>query len=120
MIMDDVKLLKIAVVTSIIGIFALFFITDNFSSMDAVDIDEVREDMVGYPVKIKGEITSFSENKGHRFLTVEDRSGRISVVIFSGNLIDVYLEEGYDVEVFGKVDEYKGKLEIIPKEITVL
>jgi DNA/RNA endonuclease YhcR with UshA esterase domain len=51
---------------------------------------------------------------------VTDTSGEISVVAFkSSNIDEVYnVGVGDQISVIGRVEEYKGKLEIIAKEIS--
>ena len=55
----------------------------------------------------------------HVFLKVADNTGEITIVAFKNSNIDeAYdLEIGEEVSVLGRVDEYKGELEIIAKEI---
>ena len=56
----------------------------------------------------------------HVFLKVADNTGEVTVIAFNNSNIDSAreLESGDQVSVIGKVDAYKGKLEIIAKEIT--
>jgi RecJ-like exonuclease len=70
--------------------------------------------------KIVGIVNSVYVSKdGHTFLSVADTSGEISVVAFkSANIDAIYdIEVGDQISVLGRVEEYKGKLEIIAKEI---
>jgi DNA/RNA endonuclease YhcR with UshA esterase domain len=55
----------------------------------------------------------------HVFLNIADNTGEITVVAFKNSNIDeAYdLEVGEEVSVLGRIDEYKGELEIIAKEI---
>ena len=65
-------------------------------------------------------VTSVYVSKdNHVFLKVADNTGEISVIAFKNSNIDsAYdLENGDQISVSGRVDEYKGSLEIIAKEI---
>lgn len=116
--METKNLLRISIIIAVIGIAALFFITNI--SIEKVDIADAGKYM-GSSVKIEGNINSvFTSKDGHVFFKVSDNSGSIDVVAFKNyNLDGVYnLKKGQEIEVRGIVQEYKGKLEIIAKEIT--
>ena len=112
------KLVKIALITAVIGIIALFFITRTMSE-EVVKIEDLK---IGQISSIKGMVTSIYVSKdGHAFLKVADNTAEVQVVAFKGsNIEEVYsLEVGDEVIVLGRVDEYKGKTEIIAREIRV-
>ena len=59
-------------------------------------------------------VTSVYVSKNnHVFLTVADNTGEISVVAFkNSNIGTAYeLENGDQISVLGRVEEYKGKIE---------
>jgi RecJ-like exonuclease len=108
--------LKIAISVAILVILAVFFITQYDSETTA----RIKDLKVGEIEKITGMITSVYTTKDrHVFLKVADSTGEITVVAFNNSDIDVLyeLESNDHVSVLGKVDAYKGKLEIIAKEI---
>ncbi|MFH0928936.1 MAG: OB-fold nucleic acid binding domain-containing protein [Candidatus Aenigmatarchaeota archaeon] len=109
-------ILKISIAVSIIGIVSLFFITMIFEE----EITEVSEIKIGQIEKINGMVTSvYVSRDSHVFLKVADNTGEVTVVAFKNSNIDeAYdLEIGEEVTVLGRVDEYKGELEIIANEI---
>lgn len=120
--MDDSTLLKIAILVSTAGLIMLFFVS-SYTSPANVKISEITYDDVGRYMVLTGKITSKYEHKdGHIFLDITDGTGDMKVVMFSStastldsNLL-ACLEKGKTIEIKGKVDEYKGDLEIIPKE----
>ena len=80
-------------------------------------ISDLREGQVG---RITGLINSvYITKEGHAFLKVTDSSGEITVVAFNNSNIKQVNELGIgdQVSVLGRVEKYKGKLEIIAKEI---
>lgn len=115
--MQDKTLLKISIFTSIIGIVALYFIMQP----SEIKIGDVNRDYIGKTVKVLGEVSSRYESKdGHVFLNIVDSSGKIKVVIFKNSKVENNLEIGQNIEVSGKVEEYKGQLEIIPNSVAIL
>jgi DNA/RNA endonuclease YhcR with UshA esterase domain len=109
------NLIKISITVAIVGIIALFFIV-KYQQQNTVKISDLEQ---GQIERITGMINSVYVSKdGHTFLKVTDSSGEISVVAFKSSNIDVYdLELGDQISVLGRVEEYKGSLEIIAKEI---
>jgi DNA/RNA endonuclease YhcR with UshA esterase domain len=109
------NLIKISITVAIVGIIALFFIV-KYQQQNTVKISDLEQ---GQIERITGMINSVYVSKdGHTFLKVTDSSGEISVVAFKSSNIDVYdLEIGDQISVLGRVEEYKGNLEIIAKEI---
>jgi len=109
------NIIKLSIVVAMLGIVALFFII-KYNEQNTVKISELKE---GQVEKITGMINSVYISKDdHAFLKVADTSGEVSVVAFKSSNIDVYnLEIGDQISVLGRVEEYKGELEIIAKEI---
>jgi DNA/RNA endonuclease YhcR with UshA esterase domain len=110
------NIIKISIAVAAIGIVALFFLV-RYNEQNTVKISGLKQ---GQIEKITGMVNSVYISKdGHTFLKVADTSGEISVVAFkSSNIDEVYnLEVGDQISVLGRVEDYKGKLEIIAKEI---
>ena len=109
-------ILKISIVIALVGILALFFIT-KFSSEETISIKELK---IGQIERASGMVTSVYISKDdNAFIKVADNSGEITVVAFkNSNIAEVYdLEVGDQISVLGRIEEYKGELEIIAKEI---
>ena len=110
------NILKISIVIAVIGIIALFFIT-QYNNETITKIKDLKQ---GQIERITGMVTSVYVSKDdHVFLKVADNTGEISVIAFKSSNIDTAyeLENGDQISVLGKVDEYKNELEIIAKEI---
>ncbi len=113
------NLLKISILVSISGIIALFLLNTSLGSPN-MQIKDINQEMINEKATIQGEITYLYISKdGHVFLKVKDESGEIKVVIFKDSgLSNVYgLEEGQKISVSGKIQEYKGELEIIARDV---
>jgi RecJ-like exonuclease len=112
-----IDILKISILVSIVGVVSLFLISAIFTE-EVTDISELK---IGQMERISGMVTSvYVSRDSHVFLNVADKTGEISVVAFKNSNIDeAYdLEVGEEISVSGRVEEYKGDLEIIAKEIS--
>ncbi len=111
------NLLKISVITSIIGLILLFLFANSLTK----EVTKISSLKIGQIARITGMVTSFYHSKkGHIFLKVADNTGEIDVVVFnSSKEIEKVrnLELGDEVDIIGRVEEYKGKKEIILREI---
>ena len=108
--------LKISIAIAIVGLIALFFITQ----IQKEDLTPIKDPKLGQIERIEGMVNSVYVSKDyHVFIKVADNTGEVDVVAFKSSNIDAayYLEEGHQVSVLGKVEEYKGEMEIIAKEI---
>ena len=119
-ITDD-KLLKIALVTSLIGIIGLIIFTPTIEVKE-IDIKDINRGMIDEEVKIDGVIQDISQSKSksNYFLTINDGTGQIQLIIFETqtaelqeNHLDIHDFKNRKVEVVGKITEYKSELELI-------
>ena len=112
--MDERILLKIALISSIIGLMALFFIAQRIE-ITQTQIHSI--DQTGQDVLIKGVVTRLTDKEGLMFLEVT-MPEKISVVMFKNNVIDV--EKGDAVEIRGKTQEFQGQKEIVADEVRIV
>ncbi len=119
-ITDD-KLLRIALITSLIGIIGLIIFTPTIE-VKKVKIEDIDRGMIDEEVCIDCVIMdmSTSASKSSYFLTVNDGTGQMSVIIFEkqaaeiqSNNFDIADFKGKKVEVTGKITEYNSELELI-------
>ncbi|WP_297827291.1 OB-fold nucleic acid binding domain-containing protein [uncultured Methanobrevibacter sp.] len=117
----DEKLLKIALVTSLIGIIGLIIFTPTIEVME-IDIKDINRGMIDEEVKIDGVIHDISQSKSKSsyFLTINDGTGQMQLIIFKTqaaelqeNHLDITDFKNRKVEVVGKITEYKSQLELI-------
>ena len=110
-------IIKISIVVALIGIVALVFLV-RYNEQNTVKISDLKQ---GQIEKVTGMVNSVYVSKDSNvFMKVADSSGEISVVAFkSSNIDSVYdIEVGDQISVLGRVEEYKGALEIIAKDIS--
>lgn len=111
--MEEKTLLKISLGAIIIGLTALFFYTEKVELESDLDLESVPFDK---EVKIRGKITSLKTHEQAIFLEIAgERIETTKVVLFNDR--DVFLKEGDYVELSGKVEEYKGKREVIADKV---
>ena len=119
-ITDD-KLLKIALVTSLIGIIGLIIFTPTIEVKE-VDIKDITRGMIDEEVKITGVITNVaqSSSKTTYFLTINDGEAQIPLIIFESQVAEIQSKnldiedfENRKVQVVGKVTQYDSELELI-------
>ncbi len=119
-ITDD-KLLRIALVTSLIGIIGLIIFTPTIE-VKKIDIEDINRGMIDEEVKIDGVIQDISQSssKSSYFLTVNDGTGQIPLIIFESQAVEIQSNsfdiddfKGRKVEVVGKITEYNSQLELI-------
>lgn len=119
-ITDD-KLLRIALVTSLIGIIGLLIFTPSIE-VKKVKIEDIDRGMIDEEVCIDCVVTDIasSHSKSSYFLTINDGTGQLQLVIFENQVAEIQsnnfdIEDFKDrkVEVTGKITEYKSDMEMI-------
>lgn len=117
----DEKLLRIALIISLIGIVGLIIFTPSIE-VKKVDISDITRAMIDEKVCIDGVITDIAESssKTNYFLTLSDGESQIPLIIFEKQVaeiqsrnLDIEDFKGRKVEVTGTVTEYKSDLELI-------
>lgn len=119
--MKDEDLLKLSLLVSALGLGVLFYASVNYEE-SVESISQLDYDAVGNKAVITGKILSKSTHKdGHVFLKVADSSGWIRVALFDSYMAKLNkdqlncLEVGSSLWVRGRVEEYRGSLEIVPR-----
>ena len=117
----DDKLLKIALITSLIGIVGLIIFTPSIEVKE-IDIKDINRGMIGEEVKIDCVIQDISQSgsKSSYFLTINDWTGQMPLIIFESQAsqiqsrnFDISDFKDKKVEVVGKITEYDSNLELI-------
>ena len=109
-------MLRLALICSLVGIIALFFISENMK-INEKNIDEINKDNIGEDVRIKG-IVSKSADRGKIILLDIVQPETITIVLFKDH--DFNISTGTKVEITGEIDEFNGKMEIIGNEVKIL
>ena len=119
-ITDD-KLLKIALVTSLIGLIGLILFTPSIEVKE-VKIKDIDRGMIDEEVSINCVVSDVKSSKSGSsyFLTISDGTGQIPLVIFESqvaqmqtNNLDINDFKDKKVNVVGKITEYNNEMEIV-------
>ena len=86
--MQEKTLLKIALITSLVGILILLIILDKID-VSSSNINAINKTLIDKQVKIKGEITRITETPGLYIINVKDNTGNIDVIIFKEEKLEV-------------------------------
>src|SRR3989344_4916888 len=102
--MKETLLLKIALICSLVGLVALFFISQR------IELKDYKPDFlnknIGDDVKLNGKITKITDKGSVIFIELNQQVS-VSVVIFTDK--EINLNENDFVEINGKIQEYNGK-----------
>lgn len=119
-ITDD-KLLRIALITSLIGIIGLIIFTPSIEVKE-VAIEDITRAMIDEKVRVDGVITDIAESssKTNYFLTINDGESQMQMIVFEKQVaeiqsrnLDIEDFKNRKVEVIGTITEYKSNLELI-------
>lgn len=114
--MNEKRLLKICLITSILGIFLLLSIAE-FSQPKFYQINDITEKQIDTQIKIQGTITKSKDLPGLLIFDLKDNTSKMTVVAFKD--FQINLTKGENVSITGKIAEYNNVLEIIADEITI-
>ena len=119
-ITDD-KLLKIALITSLIGLIGLIMFTPSIEVKE-VKIEDINRAMIDEEVSINCVVSDVKSSKSGSsyFLTINDGTGQMPLIIFESqiaqmqaNTLEIKDFKDKKVNVVGKVTEYNNELEIV-------
>ena len=115
--MNESSLSKIALTASLIGILILLIIVEN-TEVEKVEIKGVQDRKEEEIVMVTGTIKDVKETPGLYIISIEDDSGKISVIVFKEEMLN--LSKGNLAEIEGTVKEYQNKKELIAREIRII
>lgn len=119
-ITDD-KLLRIALVTSLIGLIGLIAFTPSIEVKE-VKIKDITRAMIDEEVSIDCVVSDVKSSKSGSsyFLTISDGTGQMPLIIFESQIAQMQtnnleIEDFKDkkVNVVGKITEYNNEMEIV-------
>ena len=113
--MKEKTLLKISLICSIIGLYALFLINERIS-VNSKKIAEINSTLLEKDISVRGEITRITKTEGLYLINIKDKSNKeIAIVVFKDQELE--LKKGNIISVEGTIKDYKGNLEILAKKI---
>lgn len=114
--MKEKTLLKIALITSLAGLFILYIVSETIPISETA-IDDVDKSDFGKDVKITGFVNKVVVAGNITIIEIEQPK-RVSIVL--ADAVNVNLSEGSTIEVIGKISEYKGKTQIRGTRVRVI
>src|SRR3989344_6166793 len=108
--MQDQNLFKVSLIIATIGTFIILLLSE-YQEIKLTKIQDLNKEQLETKVKVEGTILSIQETPGLYILKIKDTSATIPLVIFKEDPLN--LERGLQIEVIGKLTEYKNELEII-------
>jgi len=126
--MDDSKIFKIALVTTILGLSGMMLLQDKVMPQE-VKINKIDKGMLDADIMIEGVVIEIdkSSRSNTYFLQIIDDTGKITVVIFPDNALDIEKNslkidslKNHRIKITGKVSSYNGNLELILKDSSSL
>ena len=112
--MKEKTLFKIALFSSLIGIFIILFLAENISPTQ-LTIGNITKEHLEQTIKTAGVIASSKETPGLIIINLRDSTGEIMGIIFKDE--NITIERYLPVEVIAKVIEYKDELELQIEQI---
>ena len=117
--MHDREVISLSLAIATAGLLMLFFAA-SAAKPEEVSIAELGSSQLGATVKVAGEVAKVRNHEaGHVFLRIRDGTGEVAVPLFRRVAQEVdrsCLEEGARIEIVGRVEEYRGELEVVPRE----
>ena len=115
--MKDETLLKTSLIVAAVGLVFLFLLSGTIQPT-AATIAQLNGDILDQKVQVTGIASSVkTSSAGHTFFIMTDDTGKISVVAFAGSKLQPP-NESCRVTVKGRLQEYKGQMEIVADSIT--
>ena len=106
----------ITLIISAIGILFLFVVSQNLEAKE-ISIDNISNQNLGEKVMIKGKIQEINYQKNSIELVLENQNkSKLEIIMFTDKILN--LKQNQTVQIYGKVDSYKNKLQIIIDRIT--
>lgn len=116
--MKEKTLLKLALIVSLLGLLILFLISDNIKIKEK-NIEKITIENKDEFVKLRGIVSKVIDTEKVTIMEITQPQ-QITVVLFKDENKTMSIQQGNQVEIFGKVDEYEGKLEIIADRLRVV
>jgi DNA/RNA endonuclease YhcR with UshA esterase domain len=113
-LMNENTLLNISLMSSIVGILLILFITENIEPPE-YKIKDITNNDIDKLVKITGELSILKETEGLYLLKLFDGESSIVIVAFKNE--EIILNDNERVTIKGKIVEYNNEFELQAEEI---
>lgn len=121
-VIDESFLSKLSLAMTLIGITALFLISIKIEP-EKSEIGDITANLIGHKISVEGFITDFYWHDGHFFATLSENRDEIKLVVFERDAKKFpalkNVTKGSHIIASGSVNEYKGEIEIVVKDVRV-
>lgn len=111
--MKEKTLFRISFFVSALGIILLFIISDALE-LEETRLNETDKLLQDSAIKITGRVAKVDANENITRIRVEQLNA-IDAIVFD----ELNISAGMNVEITGKVDEFKGKRQIVVEELKI-
>ncbi|MDO5851289.1 MAG: exodeoxyribonuclease VII large subunit [Methanobacteriaceae archaeon] len=115
--MQDNTIFKIAILTTIIGLIGMILLIGTITPQKTT-INKITKTEIDKELTITGSITQITTTKNANYITIQDNTGQITLVIFNTDIPQ--LKENQQIECTAKVTQYKGQIELILEDTSKL
>ncbi|MBI4158792.1 OB-fold nucleic acid binding domain-containing protein [Candidatus Woesearchaeota archaeon] len=115
--MNESSIFKLSLAISLTGILLLLVIVET-TEIQEIGIEDISNKKEDETVRIVGKIESIKETPGLYILNIEDKSGKINVIVFKEDKLNI--SKGNQADIEGTVKEYQNKKELIAKRISII
>jgi len=113
--MEEKTLIKISFITVILGLSFLFLYAEEFNLRAIEDLSLIPS---AEEIKLEGKVSSLTITDKAIFLELEgEKIIKTDVILFPQG--SIYLKEGDYVEIYGEVEEYNNKKEVIASKVVL-
>jgi len=116
--MKEQTLLKTALIVSLLGLLILYLISSNIEIKEK-NIEKITLDNKDEFIKLRGIVNKVIDTEKVTIMEITQPQ-QITVVLFKDENKSMPIQQGNEIEIFGKVDEYEGKLEIIADRLRII
>jgi len=112
--MKEKTLLKIAIISALLGVFVLYIISESIT-IDESSISKIENEELGNDVKVKGVVRDVFNGEKISIVTISQQE-EMKIVIMD----NVSINEGDYIEVIGEVEDYNGEREVIGNRVRLI
>ena len=116
--MEEKTLLKIALICSLLGLLILYLISNNIE-INEKNIEKITLENKDEFVKLRRIVSNVVDTEKVVIMEITQPQ-QMTVVLFKDENKTMPIQQGNEIEVIGKVDEYEGKMEIIADRLRVI
>ena len=114
--MNDKKIFKMSLITTIIGLVGIIILS-GYVNPETLTIDKIDKSKIDSQVEVDARIVSITQTKSNtKIIKLADDTGTINLVMFSSIDVGYDLKTDQKIRVIARVTQYNNDLELILEE----